>query len=213
MEGRRGGAALLVLWGHDGPVPGGRRRPHAADVPALPGRPRPGSRPAAGRPPPGPSLPALDLCAVPLPGVLGPGAGGPHGPAAPRLDRDVRGPAAVPTPAAPGRLPPVGRSGLGRGLIVASLLPGGVARRRGLVGAVVDDLHDLDEAERGAEAAKGRLQLGVDLGHLAMMPAVSVAHSQRSDATRRLSGTLAAGEPAGGEYPSAAFGPLWGLLG
>ena len=98
-------------------------------------------------------------------------------------------------------------------MIVASLLPGGVARRRGLVGAVVDDLHDLDEAEGGAEAAKGRLQFGVDLGHLAMMPAVSVAHSQRSDATRLLSGTLAAGEPAGGEYPSAAFGPLWGLLG
>jgi hypothetical protein len=41
-----------------------------------------------------------------------------------------------------------------------------------LVVWVVDDLQDLDEAERGAEAAKGRVQLGVDLGHVAMMPAV-----------------------------------------
>jgi hypothetical protein len=52
-------------------------------------------------------------------------------------------------------------------LIVASLLLGGVARRRGLVlVAVVDDLQDLDEAERGAEAAKGRLQLRVDREHV-----------------------------------------------
>jgi hypothetical protein len=54
-------------------------------------------------------------------------------------------------------------------LIVASLLLGGVGRRRGLVlvGAVVDDLQDLDGAEGGAEAVKGRVQLGSDLGHLA----------------------------------------------
>jgi hypothetical protein len=79
-------------------------------------------------------------------------------------------------------------------LILVSLLLGGIARRRGLVlVVVVDDLQDLDEAERGAEAAKGRLQLGVDLGHLAMMPAVSVAHSpRRGDATRLLGAALAA---------------------
>jgi hypothetical protein len=45
----------------------------------------------------------------------------------------------------------------------------GAACRRGrvLVVAVVDDLQDLDGTERGAEAAKGRGQLGVDLGHVA----------------------------------------------
>jgi hypothetical protein len=36
-----------------------------------------------------------------------------------------------------------------------------------LVGAVLGDLQDLDDAERGAEAAKGRVQLRVDLGHAA----------------------------------------------
>jgi hypothetical protein len=41
--------------------------------------------------------------------------------------------------------------------------------RRGLVlvGAVVDDLQDLDGAERGAETAKGRELVGVDLWHAA----------------------------------------------
>jgi hypothetical protein len=103
----------------------------------------------------------------------GAGSWGTHRPAASRLDGEVRGPAAVPAPAAPGRLPPGGRSGPGRGSILASPLPGGVVRRRGLVlvGAVVGDLQDLDDAERGAEAAKGRVQFWVDLGHVAMMPA------------------------------------------
>jgi hypothetical protein len=41
-----------------------------------------------------------------------------------------------------------------------------------LVAAVDGDLQDLDDAEGGAEAAKRRVQLGVDLGHAAMMPAV-----------------------------------------
>jgi len=83
----------------------------------------------------------------------------------PGWTRRVRGPATVPAPAAPGRLPPVGRSGLGR-LIVAG---------RVLLVAVVGDLQDLDEAEAGAEAAKGRVQLRIDRGHAAMMPAGSVS--------------------------------------
>jgi len=37
---------------------------------------------------------------------------------------------------------------------------------------VVDDLQDLDGTERGAETAKGRELVGVDLWHTPMMPVV-----------------------------------------
>jgi hypothetical protein len=62
-----------------------------------------------------------------------------------------------------------GRSGLGRAFVLTALVIVDAACWRGLVlvGAVVDDLQDLNEAEGGPEAAKGRLQLGVGLGHVA----------------------------------------------
>jgi hypothetical protein len=53
--------------------------------------------------------------------------------------------------------------------------------RRGLVlvVAVVDDLQDLDGAERGAEAAKGRELVGSTCGTRPMMPVALVGRSRR----------------------------------
>ena len=56
-------------------------------------------------------------------------------------------------------------------LIAAAALRGGLV----LVDAVVDDLQDLDGAQRSAETAKGRELVGVDLWHTPMMPVVRLA--------------------------------------
>jgi hypothetical protein len=60
---------------------------------------------------------------MPAPGVLAGGPGAPHDPAASRLDSDIRDSAALPAAAASGRLPPVGRSRLGRLIVVDQAQP------------------------------------------------------------------------------------------
>jgi hypothetical protein len=117
-----------------------------------------------------------------------------------------------------GRRPPAGPwSGIGRGLIPAGAgRTASPARPPVLVGAVVEDLQDLDEPERGPETAKDRELVGVDLWHAAMMPVVLPGRPlpPHVPPVARATGCLALGNgadqdgtPAGGEpQPSSRAG-------
>jgi hypothetical protein len=91
---------------------------------------------------------------------------GAHTGRASRLDGHLPAAAALSEPAHAGRLPPQRAAGeltlsVGRWCLLA-LIEGLIVV---LVGLVVDDLQDLDEAEGGPQAAQGRLLVRVDLGH------------------------------------------------
>jgi hypothetical protein len=127
-------------------------------------------------------------------------AGGAHGGRASRVDGDLGGRtdagglparrrrAGLTLPAIGGRLGFVDQLAL-LGL-VGCRVPGGL---------VVDDLQDLDGTERGAEAAKGRELVGVDLYHAAMVPAAGLrqcvdVHQRRFDGHGELFGLPSPGE-------------------